>query len=69
MYLTEDKRPAQSHLDQVCTPRMLKDRFTSRHLHTFSVKLQPIREPLVLAGNYFNFISAFGGEAKPGSYY
>lgn len=25
-------------------------------------KLKPIRGPLVLAGNYFNFISAFGGE-------
>lgn len=25
-------------------------------------KLEPIRGPLVLAGNYFNFISAFGGE-------
>lgn len=24
-------------------------------------KLEPIRGPLVLVGNYFNFISAFGG--------
>lgn len=31
-------------------------------------ELEPIRGPLVLAGNYFNFISTFGGVGRsPGS--